>query len=97
MGAVTLDDAIKDFFRQARISKRDGTKKLDDAWQEVVGEKFAKDSRPLSFDKTTLFVEVQSHAVWQELTTFKKQEILEKLRKLFPTKRITAVRCILKR
>ena len=95
MGVVSINDAIKDFFKEAHISKIHGTKKLDEAWQEVVGEKFAKDTRPLNVFRNTLFIQVQSHAIWQELSVFKKKEILEKLHELFPTKRITAIKCIL--
>lgn len=97
MGVVTIDEAIKGFFKGAHISQRHSPKKLEDYWHEVVGEKFAKDTRPLNFYKTTLFVETQSYTAWQELTVFKEQEILDKIRKLFPTKRITAIRCILRR
>lgn len=49
-------------------------------WEEIVGEKISKITRPEKIQKNTLIVKVDN-APWRAELTFRKKEILEKIQK----------------
>lgn len=73
-----LSDLVKKVIKgmdgQGRLTEED----MDLAWAEAVGEGAASHSRPVSFKKASIFVNVDRSAWLYELTV-RKKEILKKL------------------
>ena len=51
-----------------------------EAWRELVGEAVARQARALAYRGGKLFVEVSSAALLQELSTFRKAALMDRLR-----------------
>jgi predicted nucleic acid-binding Zn ribbon protein len=62
-----------------------------DVWDEVVGEQVAKVARPERLHNGVLTVAV-SNAPWRAELTFRKREILEKIRERLASDGITDIR-----
>jgi len=59
--------------------------KILDAWEECVGTVIAKNSVPVELRKNKLFVSVEN-AVWRYELNSKKEDIINKLNKIFDKK-----------
>ncbi|MGD2168774.1 MAG: DUF721 domain-containing protein [Chlamydiota bacterium] len=53
-------------------------------WPEIIGEKFAKWTKPVSFQKGILKVKVTSAVLYSLLVQQEKKRILNQLKELFP-------------
>lgn len=73
-----LTDIVKKVIKGLGGQARPTEEEIRLAWQEAVGDEAAKHSRPVSFKKASIFVNVDRSSWLYELTTRKKQ-ILEKL------------------
>ena len=82
-----LKDAIKDLSGKERF----GEEEIAGAWEAAVGAAAAKHSRPVSFKKATVTVNVDRSGWLYELTVQKK-EILKKLEERLQGKKIKDIR-----
>lgn len=77
-----MKDIISDMFQVGEFAHLYKNRDMYYIWGKVCPEKFIDDTRMKSFYRGTLTVEVSSSAVLQEISTFHKTEILEKLKKI---------------
>jgi len=82
-----LSGVIKRLGPKERLSEED----INDAWREAAGAGAAKHSRPVSFKKATIFVNVDRSSWLYELTVNKK-EILKKLGESLKGRKIGDIR-----
>ncbi|MCM8761243.1 MAG: DUF721 domain-containing protein, partial [Candidatus Omnitrophica bacterium] len=64
---------------------------IDEAWRRAAGDDAAKHSKPTTLKKAVITVSVDSSSWLYELT-MRKKEILNKLEKAIPNKKIKDVR-----
>lgn len=77
-----LKDVIREFVEVYRLKNKLNHCKLIDKWEEVVGKIIARHTRSLSVNKRTLYVEMDSSIVRNEVYLL-KTVILNKLNKEF--------------
>ncbi|MFA6540036.1 MAG: DUF721 domain-containing protein [Bacteroidota bacterium] len=75
----SLGDALQTLIRSLGIEKQVEQYKVFDVWNTVVGEQVAKVATPQRVHNGVLIVSV-SNAPWRSELTFRKKEILEKIR-----------------
>lgn len=74
--AGILDSVIKKLGGKGRFTEED----MSRAWIEAAGERAAKHSRPVSFRRSSVFVNVD-RSTWLHEMTVRKKEILQALEK----------------
>ena len=82
-----LKDIVSGIGGRGRLNEEDITK----IWERVVGEKASNHTRPVSFNKADLVVNVDGSAWLYELT-LEKQKILKKLEEYLKGKKIKDIR-----
>lgn len=82
-----LKDVIKDLGR-----KRPGEEEIGEAWARACGEAAAKHSRPVSFKKSVLVVNVDGSSWLYELTTMKRGILAKLDRDLKGKKKVKDIR-----
>ena len=82
-----LKDIVSGIDGRGRLNEEDITK----IWERVVGEKASSHTRPVSFNKAGLVVNVDGSAWLYELT-LEKQKILKKLEEYLKGKKIKDIR-----
>lgn len=90
-----LGDLISDFMKSPQVVRRGDLAELAGAWERAAGPKVARRSRPVALRGGELTVSFQSSAVRQEVQSFSKSLILDKLRQELPKRRIARLRCVL--
>lgn len=83
--------AILRGLRRSAGRTRGPLQRLRDAWPEVVGESIAVRSRVVGVEQGRIRVEVASAALKHDLATFRRPEILERLKERFPDLRLRSV------
>jgi len=78
---------LKDLGGKGRVTEED----MYEAWRQAAGDAAAKHSRPVSFKKATIFVNVDRSSWLYELTV-KKKEILQKLSAALRSKKVGDIR-----
>ncbi len=78
-GEASLADLLKRWMKEARVADRLDPDSLFQRWKEVVGEEIASQTRILSAERGELLVEVGSAALLNELSTYRRHEILASL------------------
>lgn len=86
IGAL-LDKVIKNLGKREPLTEED----IIEVWKEAAGEAAARHSRPVSFRKSALVVNVDGSSWLYELT-MKKKEILKKLEGAFKPKNVREIR-----
>lgn len=86
----TLGDALKQLVRSLGIEKQVEQYTVFDVWNEAVGQQVAKVAQPQRLHNGVLIVTV-SNAPWRTELTFRKREILERLRERMGTDAITDI------
>lgn len=76
---TSLREILDRSFTSRLARQRGRLETLRDAWKEAVGEDVARLSRISRFREGKLFVEVSSAPLLLELSSFRKQEILDRL------------------
>jgi len=71
----SLGDAIALFLKQNRLEKKIDTSELTVHWKEIAGEMIAKHTKRIFLKDTTLFIEVDSAALKNEMQFLKSQLI----------------------
>jgi len=80
--------AILRGLRQSAGRARGPLQQVRDAWPEIVGEGIAVRTRIVAVDQGRIRVEVASAALKHDLATFRRPEILERLKERFPELRL---------
>jgi Zn-ribbon-containing, possibly RNA-binding protein and truncated derivatives len=82
---------LNQFLARTGVGRARTAELLVAAWNEAVGELFAKQSTPVTIRRGVLEVRVTAAVFAQELV-FRKAEILEKLRELLPAAKVRDIR-----
>ncbi len=94
--ALRLGEAMRSFLRTSGLKHRRVDADLARIWSEAVGTELARRSRLQGIaPNRVLTVEVDSPAVRQELTTFRRAAILAKLREALPDKPVRDLRVVM--
>lgn len=91
-GPEPLAEIVSRLFAARGWGRRQARLHLEAAWREVVGEDTAAKTRPAAFRHGVLEVTVEEAILLQELAHFRKQRVLQELRKQLPGTRIEDVR-----
>jgi predicted nucleic acid-binding Zn ribbon protein len=78
--AVPLGEILGHVLDGIGLGKKDPLVKVRAKWERVVGAETAAHSRITAYRKKTLYVTVDSSALLQELSVFKKKEIAERMK-----------------
>ena len=78
--AIPIGEAIGDVLKNIGFHRRKSLAGLEDIWRDCVGQEASKHTRVAGFRAGVLTVEVDSSAWLQELSSFYREEILDKLR-----------------
>jgi hypothetical protein len=81
-----LPDALKSLGCSRRKEKILGV--IEKEWIELVGRKWAKDTRPVGLKQDILQVEVKSSAVLYELAHFEKERLLKEIQTKYAEARV---------
>lgn len=74
-GLASLDDALKSFLRKSGIGERFGPPPVFRAFQDALGQTFARHARPVRFARGELVVQVASAPHLAELKGFRGEEV----------------------
>ncbi len=94
-GPRKIGELIAEMLKSSGVTRRDELRELSEAWCRAAGPEAAARSRVVSLRNGTLTVVVESPALRQELETFRRDEVLRKMRKDVPTRRLAVLRCVL--
>lgn len=86
-----ISQVIADLLARTGAARPQATRELELAWREIVGGALADVSRPLRVYRARLEVVVGHSIAVQELT-FRKPEILQKLKQRWPEQRIKDIK-----
>lgn len=78
----SIKEILSDLFRVGEIAHIYKNRDIYYIWSQVCPEKYLDVTRMKGFYRNTLTIEVSSSAVLQEISTFYKTEILEKLQQI---------------
>ena len=78
-GIQPIGDILSELIARRGLARLREQEQLENAWREVAGEPIASHSRVGSVRRGVLEVYVANSVLLQELTSFRKQELLEKL------------------
>ena len=85
--SALIGSVIKNLTGKERL----GAEEIGQAWEEAVGQAAAKHSRPVSFKKASLVVNIESSSWLYELTV-RKKEIMKTLEIALKGKKINELR-----
>lgn len=91
-GAEKIGDILREYFEISGISRINTKKNLAKKWNEIVGEKFGNTTAVLGVKSNTLHVKVTDSSTFYELNSFKKKEILAKIKSEFPELKINDIK-----
>ena len=80
--AEAISSIISRWIVRSRARERLGKGSIFGRWPEIVGEEIASATRPVRLASGVLTVEVASAPLLQELSTYRRLEILEAMRAL---------------
>lgn len=89
--AERMGDLVNRLIAQRGIAAQQASAEWTTAWQTAVGEKLAKHTRLGNLKRGVLDVVVENSIVMQELT-FRKRELVDKLRQITETTQVTSLR-----
>ncbi|MBI2901616.1 MAG: DUF721 domain-containing protein [Planctomycetes bacterium] len=95
-GPRRLGELMAEVLKTSGVTRRDELRELSDAWCRSAGPEAAARSRVVSLRNGTLTVVVESPALRQELETFRRDEVIRRMRADVPGRRIAVLRCVLK-
>jgi hypothetical protein len=91
-----LGDFLPGILRTAGPRARDEMYELTEAWAAAAGPEVARVSRIVGMNRDTLTVAVESASLRQEIESFRRPEILARIRAAFPRRKIADLRCVLR-
>ena len=98
MGRVArrIGEFLPQVLRDLGPRRRDELYVLTEAWSRAAGPDVALRSRVVGMNRDTLTVAVESAALMQEIASFRRPEILARIRAEFPRRTIADLRCVLR-
>ncbi len=94
MGETTsFHNAFKQFLKEKNLSGSYQQRQLMANWERTMGKPIAARTKKLFFQKNTLFVELTSAALKDELTR-SKVSVQERIREQYPTLELEEIRFI---
>ena len=84
MRPTTIGNIINDLCRSWGIERRLKEYNAISQWSNIVGERIAKEARPLSLKRGKLFLYVEK-AAWRNELTFMKKDIIQKMNRAIGT------------
>jgi hypothetical protein len=90
-----LSELLKEFQRKLKRKSKSPTDKLVLAWEKILGDKVAAQTRLLGIKQQILTVRVDSAALCQELNNFRKPKLYKALAATDIGKRIRDIKFIL--
>lgn len=88
-GPQKLAEVLSQVFTARGWGRRQARLHLEKAWEEAAGPDYLRHTRVLALRKGVLEVEVGNAILLQELASFHKRKLLEKLRGALPAEKIT--------
>lgn len=79
-GPEPLTNILARLFAQRGWGRRSGRRRLEEAWNECVGERYRNVTRVLGLKRGILEVEVLGSAYLHELAAFRKKTLIAKMR-----------------
>jgi len=95
-GARRIGDLVAELMKSPAVPPPGELTDLAAAWARAAGPEVARRSRPLGLRNGELTVGFESAAVRQEVESFRRPEILARLRTEMPGRRVAAIRCVLR-
>lgn len=89
--AESFNDLIGNVIKNLTGKERLGAEEIGSAWEAAAGQAAAKHSKPVSFKRASLIVNVESSSWLYELTV-RKKEILQTLEKELKGKKVKELR-----
>ncbi len=90
-----IGDLVGEIMRSTAKPRRRELGELAAAWERAVGPELARRSRPVEFRAGRLTVSFESAALRQEVSSFRQEEILARVRAAWPAGRIASLRCVM--
>ena len=87
-GPERIGDILGRLFTQRGWGRRSARQQLEAAWETAAGEQYANHSRVLLLKKGVLEVEVNDAVLMQEMSSFHRRKLLDKMKKALPTSTI---------
>lgn len=81
---VDIRSIFPNFLRNFATSKINYPKQIFNKWPEIIGIKFARWTKPISFEKGILKVTVKSSALYSILIKYEKKRLLGRITEQFP-------------
>ncbi len=95
-GARRIGDLVAELMKSAAVPAPGEAARLAEAWARAAGPELARRSMPLGLRNGELTVGFESAAVRQEVVSFRRPEILARLKVEYPGRRIASLRCVLR-
>jgi predicted nucleic acid-binding Zn ribbon protein len=94
-GPRAIGELIVELLKSTVRRRRADLEIFETAWAGAVGAEVARHSRPLAYRNGELRVGFASAALRHEVESFRKAEILGRLRAACPERRIATLKCVL--
>jgi predicted nucleic acid-binding Zn ribbon protein len=91
-GPERIGEILSRLFTARGWGRRSARLQLEKAWSDAVGAKHQSHTRVLQVRKGVLEVEVDSAIVMQELSSFHKRRLLDKLKRALPNTELKELR-----
>lgn len=90
--ARKLGDLVEALFAEPGLASWMSLRPVRERWVEVVGESVGQHTRILTLERGVLRIEVDSPPLMAELATFRKAEVLARLREALPSRNVRDLR-----
>lgn len=84
-GPESLSEILSRLFVAKGWGRRNARRQLEQAWEYAVGPEQAGKTRVIGLRNAVLEVEVNSSVLLQELASFQKKRLLERLKEKYPS------------
>jgi predicted nucleic acid-binding Zn ribbon protein len=91
-GPEKLGEIIARLFAQRGWGRRSARRQLEEGWASVVGPEHEPHTRVASLRRSVLEIEVNDAVLLQELSSFHRRKLLEKLKTALPSVGIKELR-----
>jgi len=90
-----IKSLLPSFLSRFEKKQRNYSKEIFEKWPEIIGEKFANWTKPVSFENRILKIKVISSALYSLLVNYEKKRLLKVLQSDFPEASIKEVKFII--
>lgn len=87
-----IGDVIAKLRRRLRVDQKVREFEVFKNWEEIVGAKLARHTKPLFVAEEVLYVEAEGSA-WIQEASFAKKEIIQNFNKLFGKEKVKDLKC----